>query len=100
LTIKRFQPLAELAKRTRLQMTVQVADAPTAQRIAQELAAARGGNGLVRLLVRLESGGEAHILAGRDFLLDAELAGAVERLAGEGKVDLSVQETPRLALVG
>jgi DNA polymerase-3 subunit alpha len=99
-TIKRFQPLAELAKRTRLQMTVQVADAATAQLIAQELTTARGGNGLVRFVVQLGSGGEAQLVAGRDFLLDAELATAIERLVGEGKVDLSVQETPRFALVG
>ena len=40
------------------------------------------------------------ILAGRDFTLDSELASRIERLVGEGRVDLSAQEPPRLALVG
>jgi len=99
-TIRRFQPLAELAKRTRLQMTVRVFDAGAAQHIARELAEARGSNGLLRFIVPTASGGEAVIIAGRDFALDAELAARVERVAGEGSVDLSVQEPPKLALVG
>jgi len=33
-------------------------------------------------------------------LVDAELAARIERISGEGSVDLSVQEPPRLALVG
>jgi DNA polymerase-3 subunit alpha len=98
-TIKRFQPLSELAKRTRLQMTVRLGDAAGAERVARELAEARGGNGLVRFVVPISSGGEATILAGRDFQLDAELAARVERVVGEGNVDLSVQEPPKLALV-
>jgi DNA polymerase-3 subunit alpha len=99
-TIKRFQPLSELAKRTRLQMTVRVADRSAAERAARELAGARGSNGLVRFLVAIRSGGEAAVIAGRDFALDAELAARVESVVGEGSVDLSVQEPPRLALVG
>ncbi|HEX8840775.1 MAG TPA: DNA polymerase III subunit alpha [Sphingomicrobium sp.] len=98
-TIKRFQPLADLAKRTRLQMTVRVADASTAERVARELSDARGGNGAVRFLVPI-TGGEAVIIAGRDFALDAEIASRIERITGEGSVDLSAQEPPKLALVG
>jgi DNA polymerase-3 subunit alpha len=99
-TIKRFQPLADLAKRTRLQMTVRVADGATAEHIVRELAKARGSNGLVRFLVPIASGGNAVIVAGRDFALDAELAARIERISGEGSVDLSAQEPPTLALVG
>jgi DNA polymerase-3 subunit alpha len=55
---------------------------------------------LVRLLVPLASGGEASILLGRDFALDAEVALRIDRIAGEGSTDLSAQEPPRLALVG
>jgi DNA polymerase-3 subunit alpha len=40
------------------------------------------------------------VLLGRDYLLDAELAARIERITGEGTVDLSVQEPPKLALVG
>jgi DNA polymerase-3 subunit alpha len=99
-TIKRLQPLDELAKRTRLQMTVRAADAGVARLAALELAQSRGGNGLVRFVVPLGAGGEAEIVAGRDFMLDGELAASLERIAGEGSVDLSVQEAPKLALVG
>jgi DNA polymerase-3 subunit alpha len=99
-TIKRFQPLADLAKRTRLEMTVRVPDGPTAERLARELADARGGNGLLRFVVALEFGGEAAILLGRDYALDGELSSRIERITGEGTVELGVQEPPRLALVG
>jgi DNA polymerase-3 subunit alpha len=99
-TIKRFQPLSELAKRSRLQMTIRVPDGAIAPRLAAELAEARGSNGLVRFFVPIANGGEAVIIAGRDFAIDGELAARVERIAGEGSVDLSVQEPPRLALVG
>jgi DNA polymerase-3 subunit alpha len=99
-TIKRFQPLTDLAKRTRLQMTVRVPDAATAERIARELANARGSNGVLRFIVPIVSGGEAVVVTGRDYALDAELAARIERITGEGSVDLSVQEPPKLALVG
>jgi DNA polymerase III subunit alpha len=98
-TIKRVQPLSELAKRTRLQMTVHAADVAAIQCVVRELEGAAGGNGKVTLVVPLSSGGTAEVIAGRAFALDAELAARIERLTGEGSVDLSTQE-PKLALVG
>jgi len=97
--VKRVQPLVSLAKRTRLQLLVSVRP-DQVEAVARELASCRGGNGTVRLHVALGGGGEATILAGRDFTLDAEVAERVQRIAGEGNVDLSVQEPPKLALVG
>lgn len=97
--IKRFQPIESLAKRTRLQLVVRAAPELVAD-VARELSSHRGGNGVVRLLVPLAKGGEAVLLAGRDFALDAELAARIERIAGEGAVELSAQEPPKLALVG
>jgi DNA polymerase-3 subunit alpha len=97
-TIKRFQPLDALAKRTRLQMTVRAADAASVAQLTESLT--RGGTGTVRFIVPLMQGGEAILLAGRDFTLDAEVATRVERVTGEGSVDLSIQEPPKLALVG
>jgi DNA polymerase-3 subunit alpha len=99
-TVKRFQPLNDLATKTRLQMIVRVPDRACAERAAAELAGARESTGLVRFIVPLASGGEAVIVAGRDYALDAELAARIERITGEGSVDLSVQEPPKLALVG
>ena len=98
-TIKRFQPLSELAKRTRLQMTITVRDATMVERIAHLLGGFRGSNGIIRFIVPMVSGGEAVIIAGRDFALDAELAARIERISGDASADLTVQEPPRLALV-
>src|SRR6185437_15552531 len=50
-TIKRFQPLTDLAKRTRLQMTVRLIDTAAIAQILRGLDDARGGNGLVRFIV-------------------------------------------------
>jgi DNA polymerase-3 subunit alpha len=99
-TIKRFQPIEALAQKTRLQMTVRLQGAEAAERVAHELGSARGGTGLVRFAVPIAAGGEAVLVVGRDFALDGELASRIERITGEDSVDLSVQEPPRLALVG
>ncbi len=99
-TVKRVQPLTDLAKRTRLQMTVRVPDAQTIVTVSHEMSSTRGGNGLLRFIVPMAGGGEAAIVAGRDFSFDGELAARIERITGEGSVDLSVQEPPKLALVG
>ena len=69
--------------------------------VARELSAARAAAAAwSALLLPLSSGGEAVVIAGRDFALDAELQARIERITGEGSVDLSVQEPPKLALVG
>jgi DNA polymerase-3 subunit alpha len=99
-TIKRFQPLDVLAQKTRLQMTIRLSDPALADHAIQELSGARGGSGLVRFIVPMVSDGEAVVIGGRDFALDGELAARIERVTGEGSVDLSVQEPPKLALVG
>jgi DNA polymerase III subunit alpha len=99
-SIKRFQPLERLAKASRLQLEVRLTDATVAETLGRELQAARGGSGVVRFVVPISGGREAVLLVGRDFTLDAELAARLERIAGEASVGLSVQEPPKLALVG
>jgi DNA polymerase-3 subunit alpha len=81
-------------------MEVRVSSNALVPAIARELSNAGGGGGVVRLRLPLSTGGEAVVIAGRDFELDAELQARIERITGEGSVDLSVQEPPRLALVG
>ena len=44
-------------------------------------------------------GGEADLILGRDFAVDAEMAARIERIEGIGAVRLAVVEAPRLALV-
>ena len=77
-----------------------MADASLVPAVARELEAARGGNGIVRCVIPISEGREAVLLIGRDFELDAEMAARLERIAGEGNATLSVQEPPKLALVG
>jgi DNA polymerase-3 subunit alpha len=98
--IKRFQPLESVAKASRLQMELKLSDAALMPALARELENARRGTGIVRCAIPISAGREAVLLLGRDFHLDAELAARLERIAGEGSVILSVQEPPRLALVG
>ena len=97
--IKRFQPLDSLAKRTRLQMEICLKEAGQVPAIANELAKAKGGTGIVRFCVTLSGDRKAQLLAGRDFALDADLAARIERLLGPDTVELSVQTPPQLAIV-
>jgi DNA polymerase-3 subunit alpha len=96
-TIKRFQPLEGLASKTRLELSIDIAEARMIDAVAHELP--RGGTGTVRASVPIENG-TAHLLLGRDFRLDADLAARLTRLLGEGAVVLSALEAPKLALVG
>jgi DNA polymerase-3 subunit alpha len=99
-TVKKFQPFDSLAKRTRLLLDLTVTDAAAIPPISRELASARGGNGVVRARLPISEGRQATLILGRDFNLDADLAARLTRILGEGAVELSAQEPPRLALVG
>jgi DNA polymerase-3 subunit alpha len=99
-TVKKFQPLDSLAKRSRLLLSIHIADVSLLPAIARELADAHGGNGVVRAILPVSEGREAILVLGRDFDLDADLAARLTRVLGEGAVELSAQEPPRLALVG
>jgi DNA polymerase-3 subunit alpha len=98
-TIKSIQGLEGLSKRTRLQIEVELDGPDAVHALAALVAAERGGNGQLRLRAPLPSNGEAELVLGRDFLLDAELAARIERVPGVTGVKLSVAEPPRLALV-
>jgi DNA polymerase-3 subunit alpha len=96
-TVKRIQPFDTLATSARVAMDLVVADASTLRQIALLVDGARGGRGELRIRAALPQGGEARVLLGRDFLLDAELAASLEAMPGIA--DLAFKET-RLALVG
>ena len=100
-TVRSLQLFESLSKRTRLHLEVEVEDAEALGRLAEAVAEERGGNGELRLRARLEDGGEAELVLGRDFRLDAELAARIERIPGIAAVRLSAAAgPPRLALVG
>ena len=97
-TVRSLQSFDSLSRRTRLQLEVEADSEAAVRRLAAEVADARGGNGQLRLKARF-AGGEADLVLGRDFVVDAELAARLERIDGIAAVVLSVAEAPRLALV-
>jgi DNA polymerase-3 subunit alpha len=97
-TIRSLQSFESLSKRTRLQIEVEVEDSEAFRALAAIVAGERGGNGQLRLIAAF-AGGEAEVVLGRDFIVDAELAARLERIQGVRAVRLSVAEAPRLALV-
>jgi len=97
-TIRSLQSFEGLARRSRLQIEIEVEDGAALRRLAALVSGERGGTGQLRLKARLGFG-EADLVLGRDFIVDAELAARIERIEGVGAVRLSVVEAPRLALV-
>jgi DNA polymerase-3 subunit alpha len=97
-TIKSLQSFESLSRRTRLQLSLKAADIKAVARLASVLGDAGGGHGQIRLAAPFP-GGEAELVLGRHYCVDAELAARLERLEGISEVDLSVVEAPRLALV-
>jgi DNA polymerase-3 subunit alpha len=97
-TVKRFQTLDSIARKTRLQLSVSIPDGGLIPAVARELASARGGNGIVRVTLTAMDGRLVTFLIGQDFTLDADLAMRLGRLVGEDQVELSAP--PKLALVG
>jgi len=96
-TLKSVQSFESLSRRTRLQLAVEVDGPDALPRLAKAVADARGGNGVLKLRAPID-GGEAELVLGRDFLLDAELAARIERLEGVAAVHLATAEPARLAL--
>jgi DNA polymerase-3 subunit alpha len=97
-SVKRLQPFEGLASMARFVVEVEMTDPVGFAALARMLADHRGARGEVRATVKLD-GGEARLLLGRDFLLDAELVSRIEELPGVAKVELRSSET-RLKLVG
>ena len=95
--VKRLQPFDGLVAEARLLLDIRI-DAPEGvAQAAAVLASARGGRGEVRLAAAIP-GGTATLVLGRDFLLDAELAGRIEKLQGVEQVALAPAQSGRLAL--
>jgi DNA polymerase-3 subunit alpha len=97
-TVKRIQPFEALAATARFAVDAVIEDAGAMGPLSALLIDHRGARGEIRLRVRLPQG-EAVVLLGRDFLLDAELVAAIEAIPGVGEVTLDRAAT-KLALVG
>jgi DNA polymerase-3 subunit alpha len=98
-SVRRVQPFDGLASTARFVIEATITDPAAFPALAGMLQHHRGARGEVRAILRYPDGAEATVLLGRDFLLDAELAGRIELLHGIAKVELRNSET-RLALVG
>jgi DNA polymerase-3 subunit alpha len=95
-TIKRFQPLEELARRSRVEMTVRVPDAGAIAPVLAEFARLEAGSGVVRLVVPISGAREAVMLLPGRFAVDAELGARLARFVGEDGVTLAAAEQLRL----
>jgi DNA polymerase III subunit alpha len=100
-TIRSLQLFESLSRRARLQLEVEVDAAEAIERLRAATAEERGGHGELHLRVKLGPG-EAVLVLGRDFQLDAELAARLERIEGVTAVRLSVASSsspPQLRVV-
>jgi DNA polymerase-3 subunit alpha len=93
-TVRAIRPLEGMTMATRLKLDVTVDDAAAVAALATLLADARGGRG--ELHIHADGGPE--IAAGHDFVFDAELVAAVERVPGV--VSARLAPLVALALVG
>ncbi len=97
-SVKRIQPFETLAAAARFVIEVEVTDEAAFSALATLLSDHRGARGEVWATLTTDRG-PARLLLGRDFLLDAELAGHIEALHGVAAARLKTSET-RLKLVG
>jgi DNA polymerase-3 subunit alpha len=97
-TIRSLQSFEGLARKSRLQIEIEVEGEEAVRRLAAAVAGERGGAGVLRLRAKWARGA-ADVVLGRDFLLDAELAERLRRIDGVLSATLSVIpiEHPRLA---
>ncbi|HYN46376.1 MAG TPA: DNA polymerase III subunit alpha, partial [Allosphingosinicella sp.] len=97
-TIRSLQSFESLARRSRLQIEIDVEDETALRRLAAEVAGEHGGTGVLRLNAQWGKGA-ADVVLGRDFLLDAELVERLLRIEGVASANLSVVplDQPRLA---
>ena len=77
-----------MAKRTRCRLTIDLSPG-AADPLAALLGKARGGRGEVMARIALPGGRIASLALGRDFAIDSELKGRVERLRGVAGTELS-----------
>ncbi|GAA4016672.1 DNA polymerase III subunit alpha [Sphingomonas swuensis] len=95
-TIKRYQPLDELARRSRVELTVRCPDEAAVRLVVAELGSCEAGSGIVRLEVPVSDGRTATVLLPGRFSVDAELGARLERFVGENGVTLAAAEQLRL----
>ena len=99
-TLRSAQPLAELARRTRGRLVVQLEKPAEVEALIAVLGPdpAKGRGELVAEVATAH--GPARLVLGRHFLIDADLEAALARALGANRVVQEVLDPPKLALVG
>lgn len=95
-TIKRFQPLDELARRSRVELTIRCPDEAALGPVLKLLSTLGGGSGAIRLVVPISGERTATLLIPGRFAVDAELAARLARHVGDEGVTLAAAEQLRL----
>jgi DNA polymerase-3 subunit alpha len=95
-TVKRFQPLDELARRSRVELTIRCPDQAAVAAVLSELGELSTGSGIIRLLVPVSGDREAVLLLPGRFAVDAELGARLARFVGGEGVTLAAAEQLRL----
>jgi DNA polymerase III subunit alpha len=99
-TVRSAQPLADLARRTRGRLVVQIAHPAEVETLLGVIGPSPAkGRGELVADVATEAG-PARIVLGRHLLIDADLEAAVARALGPERVVQEVLDPPQLALVG
>jgi DNA polymerase-3 subunit alpha len=94
-TIRGLTPLAELAKRSRSRLTLDLAHPDAIPDLARKLDGVRGGRGEVHARVTLPGGRFARIALGKEFAIDAEVQTELARIRGVLAATLTAVEGNR-----
>ena len=99
-TVRSAQPLADLARRARGRLVVQLAHPGEVDTLLGAIGPAPA-KGRGELVVEIATdAGPARVVLGRHFLIDADLEAALTRALGPDRVVQEVLDPPQLALVG
>ena len=99
ITVRRCQPLEGLASNSRMTLTVTIVDPAAIPRLAATVSGGSGGRGALVLHAPLADDGEARLVLGRCYVIDAELAETIRVIEGVTGVQMTAEDRPALALV-
>jgi DNA polymerase-3 subunit alpha len=94
-TIRGLTPLAELAKRSRSRLTLDLAHPDAIPDLQRKLDGVRGGRSEVHAKIALPGGRFARIALGREFAIDAETQTELARIRGVLGATLTAAEGNR-----
>ncbi len=97
--IRSAKPLSGLVSASRLKLHMDVAKPEALYELAHLLAPTQGGKSEIVVRTPADGGRNAHIIIGRRFQLDAEIADKLRAIDGVTNVELAPLGTPHLSMV-